>query len=55
MASVATIVFHVIRSELVHGAGLPLGFISSGFAFTQMRCDVSCIGVSLDMLMGSLG
>ncbi|KAF2111077.1 hypothetical protein BDV96DRAFT_634875 [Lophiotrema nucula] len=36
VASLATVVFHVIRHELTLGGGLPFGFLSSGFSFAQI-------------------
>ena len=34
-ASLSRIVFHIIRSELIYGDGIPLGWLESGFAFTR--------------------
>jgi hypothetical protein len=36
IASLTTIVFSVIRSQLISGAGVPLGFLCSGFTFSQL-------------------
>lgn len=35
-ASISTIVFHMIRSELIYGDGVPLGWLGSGFSFTGL-------------------
>ena len=35
-----TIVFEIIRHQLLHGEGLPLGLVSSGFTFS--RFDFFC-------------
>lgn len=37
VASLGTVVMHVVRSELIHGDGLPLGFIMSGWSFATLR------------------
>ena len=34
-ASMTTIVFEIIRHQLLHGEGLPLGLVSSGFTFSK--------------------
>ncbi|KAI4216266.1 MAG: hypothetical protein LQ351_001276 [Letrouitia transgressa] len=36
VASTSTIVFDIIRSELLHGNGVPLGLIGSGFSFGNL-------------------
>jgi hypothetical protein len=36
IASVANIVFHVVRNELFWGNGIPLGLIASGFSFSEL-------------------
>ncbi|KAK5091217.1 hypothetical protein LTR05_001398 [Lithohypha guttulata] len=36
VASVTTIVMHVLRSELVHGEGLPLGLLAGGFLYSSL-------------------
>ncbi|KAL8737716.1 MAG: hypothetical protein Q9181_001401 [Wetmoreana brouardii] len=35
-SSLATVVFDVTRNALIHGDGIPLGLLGSGFAFTQL-------------------
>lgn len=40
VASLSMVVFHVLRNELVFGAGLPLGFMGAGFSFTSLGCDL---------------
>jgi hypothetical protein len=37
VASLSTVIFHVLRSELVFGPGLPLGLLGAGFKFTSLR------------------
>lgn len=34
IASMTTTVFEIIRHQLLHGDGLPLGLVSSGFTFS---------------------
>ncbi|KAJ4127883.1 hypothetical protein NW768_008163 [Fusarium equiseti] len=36
VASLSTVIFHVLRSELVFGPGLPLGLLGAGFKFTSL-------------------
>ncbi|KAM5352797.1 hypothetical protein ACJ41O_005519 [Fusarium nematophilum] len=36
VGSVGSVIFHVLRSELVFGAGVPLGLLVSGFSFSQL-------------------
>lgn len=40
IASMTTIVFEIIGHQLLHGDGLPLGLVSSGFTFS--RFDFFC-------------
>ena len=40
IASMTTIVFEIVRHQLLHGEGLPLGLVSSGFTFS--RFDFFC-------------
>ena len=35
-ASLATVIFQIIRNELMYGDGVPLGLLGSGFAFTDI-------------------
>ncbi len=44
IASMTTIVFDIIRHQLLHGEGLPLGLVSSGFTFS--RFDFFCSRVT---------
>lgn len=37
VASLSTVIFHVLRSELVFDPGLPLGLLGAGFKFTSLR------------------
>ena len=37
VASLSAVVFHVLRSELVFGPGLPLGLLGAGFKLTSVR------------------
>lgn len=37
VGSVGSVIFHVLRSELVFGDGMPLGLLVSGFSFSQVR------------------
>lgn len=37
VASVGSVIFHLIRSELVFGDGMTLGLLVSGFSFSQPR------------------
>ncbi|KAF4977198.1 hypothetical protein FZEAL_6226 [Fusarium zealandicum] len=36
VASVGAVIFHVLRSELIFGDGVPLGLLVSGFSFAQI-------------------
>ncbi|KPM42359.1 hypothetical protein AK830_g4230 [Neonectria ditissima] len=36
VASLSTVIFHILRSEMVFGAGLPLGLMGAGFNFTSL-------------------
>lgn len=36
VASTATVIFHMIRNELVFGSGIPLGLLASGFSFSGL-------------------
>ncbi|KAL8678292.1 MAG: hypothetical protein Q9186_005342 [Xanthomendoza sp. 1 TL-2023] len=36
VASLATVAFQLLRHELVHGDGLPLGLLAAGFDFTKL-------------------
>ncbi|KAI6752362.1 hypothetical protein HG530_013731 [Fusarium avenaceum] len=36
VGSVGSVIFHVLRSELVFGDGMPLGLLVSGFSFSQV-------------------
>ncbi|KAF4422944.1 hypothetical protein CFRS1_v001076 [Colletotrichum fructicola] len=36
VSSLGTIIFHVLREELIFGDGLPLGLVVSGWQFTQL-------------------
>ncbi|KAL8814284.1 MAG: hypothetical protein Q9223_006481 [Gallowayella weberi] len=36
VASLATVVFQLLRHELIHGDGLPLGLLAAGFEFTKL-------------------
>ena len=35
-ASLTTVIFHLLRHQLLHGDGLPLMLVGSGFTFTKM-------------------
>lgn len=37
VASVGSVIFHILRSELVFGDGVTLGLLVSGFSFSQIR------------------
>ncbi|KAF5008354.1 hypothetical protein FDECE_5397 [Fusarium decemcellulare] len=37
VASVGSIIFHILRSELVFGEGIPLGLLASGWNFAQIQ------------------
>jgi hypothetical protein len=37
VSSIASIIFHYIRYELLFGEGLPLGLLTSGWSFSQVR------------------
>jgi len=37
VASLGMVIFHVVRHELVSGAGLPLGLMGAGFSFSNPR------------------
>ncbi|RSL74071.1 hypothetical protein CEP51_011664 [Fusarium floridanum] len=37
VASVGSVIFHIIRSELVFGEGIPLGLLTSGWNFSQIQ------------------
>lgn len=36
VASTATVIFHMIRNELIFGSGIPLGLLASGFSFSEL-------------------
>ncbi|KAL8689114.1 MAG: hypothetical protein Q9218_005140 [Villophora microphyllina] len=36
VASLATVIFQLLRHELIHGDGLPLGLLAAGFDFTKL-------------------
>ncbi|KAI5457074.1 hypothetical protein BGZ63DRAFT_417405 [Mariannaea sp. PMI_226] len=36
VSSLATVIFHVLRAELMFGDGVPLGLVVSGWSFTQL-------------------
>ncbi|KAL2213002.1 hypothetical protein CC79DRAFT_1374479 [Sarocladium strictum] len=36
VGSLASIIFHVLRGNLLHRSGVPLGLLGSGFAFSQL-------------------
>ncbi|KAI1109363.1 hypothetical protein F5Y14DRAFT_29927 [Nemania sp. NC0429] len=36
VASLSTIIFHVLRLNLIYGHGVPLGFLGSGWTFSQI-------------------
>ncbi|KAF4966350.1 hypothetical protein FSARC_5978 [Fusarium sarcochroum] len=36
VGSVGSVIFHVLRSELIFGDGMPLGLLVSGFSFSQV-------------------
>jgi hypothetical protein len=36
IASTASVVFHMLRSELLFGNGIPLGLLASGFSFSEL-------------------
>ncbi|RSL54946.1 hypothetical protein CEP53_007258 [Fusarium sp. AF-6] len=37
VASVGSVIFHILRSELVFGEGIPLGLLTSGWNFSQIQ------------------
>lgn len=41
VSSIGSIIFHFIRSELLFGNGLPLGLVTSGWSFSQLRYHVN--------------
>ncbi|KAI8719899.1 hypothetical protein NCS52_00772200 [Fusarium sp. LHS14.1] len=49
VASVGSVIFHILRSELVFGDGVTLGLLVSGFSFSQISYFVS------PEFVGSLG
>ncbi|RNJ60512.1 hypothetical protein D7B24_007435 [Verticillium nonalfalfae] len=36
VASLSTVIFHVVRSEMTFGPGIPLGWLGAGFRFTTL-------------------
>ncbi|CRK18416.1 hypothetical protein BN1723_011577 [Verticillium longisporum] len=36
VASLSTVIFHVVRSEMTFGPGIPLGWMGAGFRFTTL-------------------
>ncbi|KAF5571507.1 hypothetical protein FPHYL_253 [Fusarium phyllophilum] len=36
VASIGTVIFHCLRSEVMFGPGIPLGFLVSGYSFSSM-------------------
>ncbi|KAM0813383.1 hypothetical protein AB5N19_13376 [Seiridium cardinale] len=53
IASLSTIIFQVIRSQLTAGGGVPLGLLGSGWSFSQVRILDWPVGGGVFWLNGS--